>query len=366
VAEVASAAVEAGRSIGRYFTVISLVPSLLFVLYVYGLFAAGAWPGPFEPAKALHAAGNLSIAQIVALLVAALLLGLVLHPFQFSMTQLLEGYWGGSWIGLHLAQRRIMHYRRAVRALDKAAKKAEYEWVRAVERDRTTEDRLKRESPQRRREMNAEHLNKPPGDPIIADYLRAQALRAALRQYPDARRRMMPTRLGNVLRRYEDKAGKQYGLSIVRVAPHLNLVALPEHRAYVDDCRKGLDLGVRLCVLFAFATALSVVLLVRDGAWLFLALAPYAVSYLAYRGATSSAHAYGTALLTLVDLDRFALYEQLHVPPPSSTKVEQERNALLSKVLSGDRRIVMDYAPPKDTPAVETGAPATETGTPSQ
>ena len=66
-----------------------------------------------------------------------------------------------------------------------------------------------------------------------------------------AGRRMMPTRLGNVLRRYEDTAGRQYGLDIVRIAPHLNLVARPEHREYVDDCRKGLDLGVRLCVLFA-------------------------------------------------------------------------------------------------------------------
>ena len=117
MAELASAAVETGRSIGRYFTVISMVPSLLFVLYAYGLFAANAWPGPFQPAKALHAAENLSIAKIVALLAAALLLGLVLHPFQFSMTQLLEGYWGGSYIGLFLARRRIMHYRRAVRAL---------------------------------------------------------------------------------------------------------------------------------------------------------------------------------------------------------------------------------------------------------
>ena len=355
MAEVASAAVETGRSIGRYFTVISMVPSLLFVLYVYGLFAADAWPGPFQPAKALHAAENLSIAKIVALLVGALLLGLVLHPFQFSMTQLLEGYWGRSCIGLSLARWRIMYYRRAVRALDVAAKKAEYKWAHDVECARTTQDRLKRESLQRRQDKNAVHLNNQSGDPMLADYLRAQALRAALRQYPDAWRRMMPTRLGNVLRRYEDKAGQQYGLSIVGIAPHLNLVALPGHREYVDDCRKGLDLGVRLCVLFAFATALSVVLLVRDGAWLFLALTPYAVSYLAYRGATSSARAYGTALSTLIDLDRFALYEQLHVPPPSSTEVERVRNAELSKVLSGDQKTVLDYAPPKDTPTSETG-----------
>jgi hypothetical protein len=355
VAEVASAAVETGRSIGRYFTVISMVPSLLFVLYVYGLIAADAWPGPFEPSKAFHAAENLSVSKIVALLIAALLLGLVLHPFQFSMTQLLEGYWGGSWIGLGLARWRITHYRRAVRALDHAAKDAEHKWQRAVERDRTTPDRLQREEPQKRRDKNAVHLNRERGDRMLADYLRAQALRAALRQYPVAWRRMMPTRLGNVLRRYEDRAGQQYGLSIVGIAPHLNLVALPEHREYVDDCRKGLDLGVRLCVLFAFAAALSVVLLIRDGAWLFLALAPYAISYLAYRGATSSAHAYGTALSTLIDLDRFALYERLHLLLPSSTQVERERNAQLLKLLAGAPASGLDYAPPKDTPASETG-----------
>ena len=209
MAELASAAVETGRSIGRYFTVISMVPSLLFVLYVYGLFAANSWPGPFQPAKALHAAENLSIAKIVALLVAALLLGLVLHPFQFSMTQLLEGYWGGSYIGLFLARRRIMHYRRAARALKSAIGVAEYKWTHAVQRARTTPDQLKRESPQQSRDMNAAYLNWENGDPMLADYLRAQALRAALRQYPDIWRRMMPTRLGNVLRRYEDKTGKR-------------------------------------------------------------------------------------------------------------------------------------------------------------
>jgi hypothetical protein len=107
---------------------------------------------------------------------------------------------------------------------------------------------------------------------------------------------------------------------------------------------------VRLCALFALAAALSVVLLIRDGPWLLLALAPYCISYLAYRGATSSAHAYGTALSTLVDLDRFALYEQLHVLPPSSIKAERDRNALLLGVLSGDKDIALDYAPPKDGP----------------
>jgi hypothetical protein len=352
VADITSAAVETGRSIGRYFTVISMVPSLLFVLYVYALFAANAWPGPFEPAKALHAIENLSVAKIVALLVAALLLGLVLHPFQFSMTQLLEGYWGRSGVGLRLARSRIMRYRRTVRVLHVAANEAEKAWAGAIGSAAKRHQLAQMAAQKRTKQLNM-LLNAQTGDPVLADYLRAQALRTALHQYPDqeAWRRIMPTRLGNVLRRYEEKAGRQYGLDIIPIAPHLHLVALPEHRDYVEDCRKGLDLGVRLCVLFAFATVLSVVALLRDGAWLFLALAPYCISYLAYRGATSSAHSYGTALSTLVDLDRFALYEQLHVLPPSSIKAERDRNALLLGVLSGDQNIALDYAPPKDSPA---------------
>ena len=238
MAEIASAAVETGRSIGRYFTVISMVPSLLFVLYIYGLFAANAWPGPFEPAKALHATENLSIAKIVALLVAALLLGLVLHPFQFSMTQLLEGYWGRSCIGLGLARWRIMRYRRAVRVLHVAATEAEKAWIGTIGSDG---------------HAGSARSHGPTGAPkrINALWTLKLATRCSLiicaprhfaqhsSQYPEAWRRIMPTRLGNVLRRYEDKAGQQYGLDIIRIAPHLNLVALPEHRDYVDDCGKA-------------------------------------------------------------------------------------------------------------------------------
>ena len=129
----------------------------------------------------------------------------------------------------------------------------------------------------------------------------------------------------------------------------MNLVAVKEHKDYVDDCRKGLDLTVRLCVLFALATALSVGLLAGNGAWLLLALAPYCISYLAYRGAVSSAQAYGTALSTLVDLNRFALYEQLHVPFPMDTLVEQNHNAQLMKLLSDDPPYFLRYAPPTNT-----------------
>jgi hypothetical protein len=337
MAELASAAVETGRSIGRYFAVISLVPTLLFVMYVYGLLAAGAWSGSFEPVKAVRAAGHLSLIEIVALVLLALLLGLVLHPFQFSMTQLLEGYWGDTAIGRWVAVRRIMHYRGVVLALRDAADKADRAWQHAAEDD-------PRRSPD---SSGASWLDSWRGNVGLADYWRAEAARAARSRYPKEGRRMMPTRLGNVLRRYEDMAGQQYGLDIITIAPHLNLVAVKEHRDYVDDCRQGLDLGVRICVLFALATVLSVGLLIDDGAWLLLALAPYCVSYLAYRGAISSAEDYGVALSNLVDLDRFALYDQLHVPSPPNSLVEKGRNERLVRLLSGEALYVR-YTDPSD------------------
>ena len=344
MADLASVALESGRSIGRYFTVISMVPSLLFVLYVYGLFAAGAWSGSFEPAKALHAAGKLGVSEIVALLVAALLLGLVLHPFQFSMTQLLEGYWGGSAIGLRLARWRILRYRHVALALKDTERKADNAWQDAALAGRAAQGR----DPEERRRKARLVLDSIRGDPMLVDYLRAEAAGVARRRFPLAGRRTMPTRLGNVLRRYEDSAGRQYGLDFLRLSPHFNLVAVKEHREYVDDCRKGLDLGVRLCVLFVIATALSVVLLASDGAWLLLSLAPYFVSYLAYRGAVSSAEAYGTALSTLIDLDRFALYEQLHLPPPADTTAEKNRNVQLMRMLTKRTPYFLEYESPTD------------------
>jgi hypothetical protein len=345
VADLASAAVESGRSIGRYFSVVSMVPSLLFVLYFAGLVAAGAWSGPFEPGEALHAAAQLSVEGVAALLLVALLLGLALHPFQFSLTQLLEGYWGGSAVALDLAGRRIRHYRHLAYTLEDIADAAETRWVDAVETDRTTPGQLGLEHAEVRRHRNRDHLDTEAGDPMIGDYLRAEAARAARGRYPGEGRRTLPTRLGNALRRYEDEAGQQYGLDILRIAPHLNLVAAKEHREYVDDTRKGLDLSVRLCVLFSLAAVVSVGLLADDGAWLMLALAPYCISYLAYRGAVASAHSYGTALSTLVDLDRFALYERLRMVPPPDTLVERERNAQLLKLLSHEPAYLL-YAPP--------------------
>jgi hypothetical protein len=278
-------------------------------------------------------ATDVSVQSAAWLAFLAVLFGVALHPFQFAMTQALEGYWGLG-IGLRLAHVRILRYRRLVQRLEDAADASEESWIAAVEADRGTRDRLQDESDEVRARKNLHFLDAELGDAMLDDYLRAQASRSSRALFPDAARRILPTRLGNALRRYEDRAGMQYGLDILRIAPHLNLVAAKEHRAYVDDTRKGLDLGVRLCVVSILAALVTVILLIDDGAWILLALLPYAIGYLAYRGAVASAHAYGVALSTLVDLNRFPLYDALGLPRPLDTASERVQNSRLRDLLA--------------------------------
>jgi len=129
------------------------------------------------------------------------------------------------------------------------------------------------------------------------------------------------------------------------VTPHLALVAPPEHVAYLDDQRAQLDAAVRLSLVNLLATALAVGFLWSDGGWLLIALGTYALAYLGYRGAVVVAREYGVALSTLVALNRFALYDALHLPHPVSTADERTRNEDLGPLLRGSEGPSLPYQP---------------------
>ena len=161
----------------------------------------------------------------------------------------------------------------------------------------------------------------------------------------------MPTRLGNALNpsaATPRTRPETIWADLVRIAPHPQPGRAPRASGICGRLQAGPGSGRAGYVFFLPWTALSVVLLVRDGGWLLLVLAPYCVSYLAYRGAVSSAHAYGTALSTLVDLDRFAMYDELRIPSPPDTLTERERNRRLLELLSGDSTYLR-YTTPQDS-----------------
>jgi hypothetical protein len=151
--------------------------------------------------------------------------------------------------------------------------------------------------------------------------------------YPEEDDDIMPTRLGNVLRRYERLAGYQYKLDAVRVVRHIAFVAPRPHVDYLNDQRQLLDLSVRMCATSIVAVFVAIAFLWHHGPWLMIALVPYAIAYLSYRGAVVVAHEYGDAICTLIDLDRFALYDYLRMPRPENAEAEQCMNVKLMEFI---------------------------------
>ncbi|MFJ9778038.1 hypothetical protein ACIRSS_00550 [Amycolatopsis sp. NPDC101161] len=64
---------------------------------------------------------------------------------------------------------------------------------------------------------------------------------------------------------------------------------------------------------------------------------------------------------TVLDLNRFKLYESLHLKAPRSSKAERKNNAKLMNLLSGDEEVDLRY----EHPAADTAAaPANPPGNP--
>jgi hypothetical protein len=291
--------------VGRYFDVITFIPTTILVTYVYVLTQTHAWTGTPDWTGAAHSVADLSAVAVLA--VTSLAVSLLLHPLQFAMTQLLEGYWGVSRPARTLMTMRVRAHRDKRLAAQTLSSQALI--ALGVQTGGSLPSHVKKQQ--------------------IAAVVAFQESQRLLQMYPDARAATMPTRLGNVLRRYETQAGSQYGLPVIRVAPHLSLVAPAAHWAYVTDQRTTMDRSVRLFWLSALATFASTVFLWRSAWWLLIAALPYLCAYLSYRGAVVVAAEYGTACATVLDVNRFELYERLGYPRPTTSDEERRRNRLL-------------------------------------
>jgi hypothetical protein len=288
------------QAIGRYFSVVSMVPSLLFVVYVFFLIRSGAWKHAPNWGVAVDSLVRIGAGGAVVLIVLGAALGIAVHPLQFSLVQFLEGYWGANVAARMARAAGIMRHRRRIRSL---AHKEE-------EREDNEASRL-------------------------------------LDLYPKDLDDVMPTRLGNVLRRYEMLTGRQYELNVLTILPHVALAAQPEDLRYLDDQRTQLDLAVRMCFTAMLASIVSVLFLWHDGAWLAVAAIPAGLAYIAYRGAVVSAQEYGVAMTTLIDMNRFAFYERLHLPKPDDIIEERKMNKRMMQLLEANsKHVVIRYKHP--------------------
>lgn len=347
---IADAALTAGSRVGRYFSIVTMVPTLFLVLWTYLLVKSDAW----RAAPNLEALGirlaDWSIPQVAWLLLGTFVLALFLHPLQFATVQLLEGYWGPSVIALGAMRLRIERHRKRAQCLatrvvklDEVIETNFRSYLKRTAEESDQFDEEPEEPEDIDQELQDHYLDSAHANHLVPQIVAKEVLQHREERYPDGRR-IMPTRLGNTLRRYEDRAGAQYGLEAITTAPHFSLVIPEPHLAYLRDSRQLMDTTVRLCFVSLLATVLAVASLVTDGWWLLVALVPYGLAYLAYRAAIAAADEYGTALATIIDVDRFALYEQLGVPRPRDTNEERETIAKLMSLLQWEQTQTIPYS----------------------
>jgi hypothetical protein len=345
------AALSIGQRIGRYFALVSMIPALFLVLWIYVLAASGAFSGSPDFHKAEVALSHWSVGKAAGIVIASLAIALIIQPLQFVTTQLLEGYWGTSALATITMKARIVHHRKQQRALEEKATASEIAWREACLRVLRARAGW-HEDPDTLTDSIESVLKGEAGDPSILHYIAEQEARdKSTKNYPSDSERILPTDLGNALRRFEDTAGKPYGLQPIVISPHLHLIAPSRHLEYMIDAREDMDSAIRICTVGLLATAVTAGSLLTHGLWLLWALLPYVVSYLSYRGAVSAAQGYGSVVSSVIDLDRFLLYEGLGLARPRDSEEEQQANANLMRILSGER-VNMAYR-------LETSAPET-------
>jgi hypothetical protein len=334
MADVTSVVSGTGKAIGRYFSVVSVLPSILLVVYVFLLVSSGSWRHSPNWHDAFVALRNLGLVGAALLAVAGITIALVLHPLQFSMVQLLEGYWGTGRLAQQIRVSRIHRYRKRKLLLSNNESKA----------DSCLKELGDKNSP----------LAKLPEDEKLDLRVRLLSKRdEAARSgsgYPEDPNHIMPTRLGNILRRYEVLAGAPYKLDAPTILPSLALVTPPAHLEYLNDQRSALDLAVRTCMTAAIACLVTILFFWHSGLWLLVALIPYGVTYAAYRGSVIAAENYGITMSAVIALNRFALYEYLHAPRPMTTNHERQMNATLMALLRDyDEEASHVYRYPKES-----------------
>lgn len=304
---------------GRYFFLVSLVPSIGLTAWIFILVGSGAWTDEPSLINAWNSLSAISTPGVLSLIAVSIVVAAALHPLQFVLVQALEGYWGTGQLAVRLRGMRVAAHRR-----------------------------------RRRRLLAAQRLslvsdNEDWPDPVVMSTFDEASRELA--QYPGSYRLVMPTRLGNMLRKHEHEAGRQYGLSVVHLTGHLAQVAPPETLRYLNDQRTAVDVAVRWCLVALIGTVAAVLLLWQHGLWLLLALMPYAMAYLSYRGAIVASRHYGRALAVLVDLNRFALYDRLRVPIPPDTAAERDLARKLNRLINvHSRRESVAYVPAPQAP----------------
>lgn len=275
------------------FVFVNLFPTASFAAAIGALILAGAPAHPPSWATLTQSVAYWGWPGAFAAVSAVAVFSIVIHPLSYPLIQLLEGYWDSSGLG-----------QRA-----QAALAARYERWR----------------------NDLEEVKTGPSPPGIVRELAWIPLDAGV----------LPTRLGNVLRAGEMRAGQRYGLAADLGLLHVLLLASPAVKTEVIDTRNQLDTATRFCLLGLLAVPITLVLLWSHGMWLLTPLACYLFAWASYHSAIAAAKRFSEALAAAFDLYHLQLWDALSLQRPNNLEDEIDKGDALNKLLAGTEPIAV-------------------------
>jgi hypothetical protein len=305
--------------VGERLVFVTLLPNLFLTGTIGILFLTGApthRPSWREVLTSVAQVGFLGWSLMAAAIVA---FSLALHPLEYPLVQLVEGYWLGLPFGEVLsdgvAERRLPEWR-ALRELTDSG------------------------STSQKRSAAAERL----------------------RWLPDAERKLRPTALGNVLYAGEVRAGERYGFRTLVAWRRLRPLLPERMRSQINEARIQLDASVRFCISSLIAAAASIPLLIQYDWWLAVSLAFYLFGWASYRAAIAAAKRFSHEIGVAFDLHHLELWDELRLDRPQTLGDERDRAAALCDFLEGDHELSpRQYAEfvytPKSNREAETDSP---------
>jgi hypothetical protein len=148
------------------------------------------------------------------------------------------------------------------------------------------------------------------------------------RYFPPSREGLLPTRLGNAIRAFEQHSNVVWGLDSVTIWPRIEALLSAEERELLVDSKVNFNLFLNAAVV---ALGVGACLVIDQAVfaplsvwWWPLYAIPFALAYVLYRLAVGPATEWGDAVRSSIDLHRLELYEKLGVRAPTSFSDEQE------------------------------------------
>jgi hypothetical protein len=278
------------------------------------------WPHSLSATAAwLHALPGLAQGLLI---VAALLLvtvsALAAERLTLPLLRVLEGY---GWFPHWLRDRLISHRRRRY-----------HRWDERVER-LATRDRIGILGPEEFFELADLEADPPADTTRLRELQQRQANRldarmtsqlgrgrSILRSMPRQDALGMPTRLGDILRAAERRPADKYGLDTIACWTALWLLLPAEAKTELVQARSALDNAARTWLWGALFVVWT------PWTWLALPVAIVVPALAYYLGILTSATLFGQLTVSAFDLYRFRLYDNLHLPRPSSPALERRRD----------------------------------------